>query len=73
MDHLLLPLQHFLERMLKKVWVLQNSNDVIVTSILNQSQQNFVILLEMPSCTIVPIYAKSDCSYSHSNTFLKQC
>ena len=31
--------------------VLQNSNDVTVTSFLNQSQDNFVILLQILSCT----------------------
>ena len=33
---------------------LPNSNDVTVTSFLNQSQQNFVISLEILSCIFVP-------------------
>ena len=53
MDLLLLPWQHFLERALWEDRVLQNSNDVTVTSILNQSQHTLVIFLEILSCTIV--------------------
>ena len=49
MDPLLLPWQHFLGRVLRKDQVLQNSNDVTVTSFLNQSQHNFVILSEILS------------------------
>ena len=49
MDPLLLPWQHFLGRVLRKDQVLQNSNDVTVTSFLNQSQYNFVILSEILS------------------------
>ena len=33
---------------------LQNSNDVTVTSFLNQSEQKFVILLDVPSYIFVP-------------------
>ena len=54
MDPLLLPWQHFLERALRKDRVIQNSNDVSVTSFLNKSQHNFVILLEILSCTFMP-------------------
>ena len=46
MDSLLLPWQHFLGRELRKDKVLQNSNDVTVTSFLNRFQHNSVILLE---------------------------
>ena len=41
---MLLPWQHFLGRVLRKGRVLQNSNDVTVTSFLKQSQHNFVNL-----------------------------
>ena len=58
MDPLLLPWQHFRERALRKDRVLQNSNDVAVMSFLHQSQHNFVILLEMLSCTFVPNLSK---------------
>ena len=58
MDPLLLPWQHFLGRMLRKDRVLQNSNNVTVTSFLNQSQHNFLILLEILSCTFVPNLSK---------------
>ena len=58
MDPLLLPWQHFLGGALRKDRVLQNSNDVIVTSFLNQSQQKFVILLEILSCIFVPNLSK---------------
>ena len=39
-------------------WVLKISDDVIVTSFLNQSQQKFEILLEILSCTFVPNLSK---------------
>ena len=58
MGPLLLPWQHFLGRALRKDRVFQNSNDVTVTSFLNQSQQNFVILLEILSCIFVPNLSK---------------
>ena len=58
MDPLLLPWQHFLGRALRKDRVLGNSYDVTVTSFLNQSQQNFLILLEILSCTFVPNLSK---------------
>ena len=58
MDFLLLPWQHFLGRMLRKDRVLQNSNDVTVTSFLNQYQHNFAILLEILSCAFVPNLSK---------------
>ena len=43
---------------LQKDRVLQNSNDVTVTSFLNQSLQKFVILLEILSCIFVPNLSK---------------
>ena len=43
-DPLLLPWQHFLGGVLRKDRVFKNSNDVTVTSFLNQSQQNFACL-----------------------------
>ena len=43
-----------LGRALRRDRVLQNSYDMTVTSFLNQSQQSFVILLELLSCTFVP-------------------
>ena len=49
-----MPWQHFLGRALRKDQVLQNSNDVTVTSFLNQSQHKFVILLEILRYTFVP-------------------
>ena len=58
MDPLLLPWQHFLGRVLRRVRVLQNSYDVTVTSFLNQSQQTFVILSEIISRTFVPNLSK---------------
>ena len=58
MDPLLLPWQHFVGRTLRKDRVLQNSDDVTVTSLVNQSQHNFVILLRIPSCTFVPNLSK---------------
>ena len=51
-------MQHFRGRVLRKDRVLQNNNDVTVTSFLNQSQHNFVILLEILSCTFVPNLSK---------------
>ena len=45
--------------MLTKDQVLQNSNDVTVTSFLDQSQHKFVILLEILSCTFVPNLSNS--------------
>ena len=57
-DPLLLPWQHFLGRVLRKDRVLQNSNDVTVTTFLNQCQHNFVIILEILSCTFVPDLSK---------------
>ena len=60
MDPLLLPWQHFLGRALRRDRVLQNSYDVTVTSFRNQSQQTFVILLEIPSCTFVPNLSKAE-------------
>ena len=57
-DTLLLPWQHFLGGALQKDQVLQNSNDVTVTSFLNQSYQKFVILLEILSCIFVPSLSK---------------
>ena len=57
-DLLLLPWQHFLGGVLQKDRVLQNSNDVNVTSFLNQSQQKFVILLEILSCIFVTNLSK---------------
>ena len=47
MHPLLLPWQDFLGRALRKNQVLQNSNDITVTSFLNQSQHNFLSLLEI--------------------------
>ena len=47
----MLPWQHFLERVLWKDRALQNSNDITATSFLDQSQHNFIILLEIVSCT----------------------
>ena len=38
--------------------VLQNSYDVTLTSFLNQSQHNFVILLRILSCTFIPNLSK---------------
>ena len=38
--------------------VLQNSNDVTVSSFLNQSRHNFLILLEILRCTFVPNLSK---------------
>ena len=58
MGPLLLPWQHFLGRVLGKDQVLENSNDIIVTSFLNHSQHNFVILLEILSCSFVPNLSK---------------
>ena len=58
MDLLLLPWQHFLGRVLQKDRVLQNSNEVTVTSFLNTSQQHFVILLEKLSCIFLPNLGK---------------
>ena len=58
MDPSLSPWQHFFGRMLRKDRVLENSNDVTVTSFFNQSQHNFVILLEILSCTFVPRLSK---------------
>ena len=52
MDPLLLPWQRRKDR------VLQDSNDITVTSFVNQSQHNFVILLEILSCTFVPNLSK---------------
>ena len=60
MDSLLLPWQHFLGRAFWKDRVLQNSNDVTVTSFLSQSQQNFVILLEVLSCIFLPNVRKME-------------
>ena len=62
MDPLLLPWQHFLGRALWKDQVLQNSDDVTVTSFLNQSQQNFVIRLEILRCIFVPNVNKIELS-----------
>ena len=53
MDLLLLPRQHFLGGALRRDRVLQNSYDVTVTSFINQSQQPFLILLEILSCAFV--------------------
>ena len=58
MNPFLLPWQHFPGRALRRDRVLQNSYDVTVTSLLNQSQQTFVILLEILSCTFVPNLSK---------------
>ena len=58
MDPLLLSWQHFLGRVLRKDRILQNSNYITVTSFLNQSQHNFVILLETLSYTFVPNLSK---------------
>ena len=58
MDPLLLPWQHFLGRALQKDRALQNSNDVTVTLFLNQSQQKFVVSLEILSCIFVPNFSK---------------
>ena len=44
----ILPWQHILWRVLLTNWVLKISDDVTVTSFLNQSQQNCVFLLVMP-------------------------
>ena len=50
---LLLPWQYSLGRVLWKDRVFRNSNDVTVTSFLNQSQPNFAISLQIPSYTFV--------------------
>ena len=57
-DPLLLPWQHFLERALRKDRVLQNSNDVTVTSFLNWFQHNFATMLEILGCTFVTNLSK---------------
>ena len=44
----ILPWQHILGRVLLTNWVLKISDDVIVTSFLNQSQQTFVFLFVIP-------------------------
>ena len=44
----ILPWQHILRRVLLTNWVLKISDDVTVTSFLNQSQQKFVFLFVVP-------------------------
>ena len=61
-DPLLLPRQHFLggahRKDQLKDQVLQNSNDVTVTSFLNQSSQKFAVLLEIVRCIFMPNLSK---------------
>ena len=57
-DPLLLPWQHFFAGALREDRVLQNSNDITLTSFLDQSLQKFVILLEMLRCISVPNLSK---------------
>ena len=45
-------------RALRKDRVLQSSYDVTMTSSLNQSEDNFAILLEILSCIFVPNLSK---------------
>ena len=52
------PLQHFLGRVLRKDRVLQNSNNVTVILFFNQSQHNFLISLQILSCTFIANLSK---------------
>ena len=58
MDFLRLPWQHFLGRALREDQVLQNSNDVTVTSLLDQSEQNFELFLKMIISTSVQNFSR---------------
>ena len=53
MDHLLSSWQHVPGKGLRKDRVLKKSYDVTVTSLQDQSQHDFVILLKILSCTFV--------------------